>query len=348
MSPYGGRIVAVRAPDREGVLADITLGYDNAAAYERDDAFLGALVGRYANRIAGGRFALDGRTYELPVNNPPNHLHGGPGGFHAVPWAATRFDEGATRGLLLRRMSVAGEEGYPGTVDVRVTLRLTADDELVLDYRATTDAATPINLTQHSYWNLAGHDAGDILDHELRIAASRYLPVDATLIPTGELRPVEGTAFDFQSPARIGARIDDDDPQLRHGRGYDHTWVLDGAPDGARDAPDRAPGRAPGAAPDTPAQAARLFHPPTGRFLEVLTTEPGIQVYTGNWLDGLEGKGGARYGPRAGIALETQHFPDSPNQAAFPSTILRPGEEYRSRTVYRFGVAAAGRDRVPA
>lgn len=317
---YGGILLSMRVPDRDGRFADVTLGYEGIEGYLDDPAYLGALIGRFGNRIAGGRFTLDGRTHRLPLNDGPNHLHGGPGGFHRALWSAAPLDVPGGAGIVLSHASPAGDQGYPGRLEARVTLALTPDDALVLMYHATADAATPVNLTQHSYWNLAGHGAGDILDHLLTLDADHFLPVDATMIPTGEVRTVDGTPFDFRRPTPIGARIDAGDPQLEPGRGYDHTWVLD-------------------APPGEPARAARLVDPASGRSLDVLTTQPGIQVYTGNWLDGLEGKGGARYGRRAGIALETQHFPDSPNRPAFPCTILRPGEEYRSTTTYRFGIA---------
>jgi len=317
---YGGIIVALRVPDRHGTVADVVLGYDSLAAYERQRYYLGAVVGRYANRIARGRFALDGTEHRLATNDGPNHLHGGPGGFHAVLWHAEPFVGESEAGVTLTYESPAGEEGYPGRLAVGVTYTLTARDELTVEYRATTDRATPVNLTQHSYFNLAGHDAGSALAHELTVAASRFTPVDETLIPTGELRSVEGTPFDFRSPVALGARLAADDAQLRIGHGYDHNFLLDGP------------------AGDAPAFAARLHDPASGRVLEVHTTEPGLQLYGGQGLRGVEGKGGHVYPAQAGVALETQHFPDSPNQPAFPSTILRPDEIYVSRTEFRFRV----------
>jgi aldose 1-epimerase len=317
---YGGLVLSIHAPDREGRLADVVLGHDDLAGYLADDAYLGALVGRYANRIRGGRFALDGREHALATNDGPNHLHGGERGFNRVPWAAEPFHTSEGVGVALARTSPDGEEGYPGTLDVRVTYTLSARDELAVEYRATTDRATPVNLTQHSYFNLGGDPGRDVLGHRLCIEAERFTPVDPTQIPTGEIAPVAGTPFDFREAVPIGERIEVEDEQLRRGRGYDHNWVLRGG-DGEL------------------ALAARAWEPITGRTLEVHTTEPGLQFYSGNLLDGtFRGKGGQRYGRHSGFCLETQHFPDSPNQPGFPSTILRPGIEYRSRTVYRLRV----------
>ncbi len=325
---YGGHLTEVTLPDRAGVPADVVLGYDDLAGYEADTAYFGALVGRYANRIAKGRFTLDGKTYQLATNNGPNALHGGVVGFDRVVWDAEPFTEGAAAGVVLRHASPAGDQGYPGALDVRVTYTL-ADGALAIDYHATSDAPTPVNLTQHTYWNLAGHAAGSIEGHELTLAAQRFTPVDETLIPTGERRAVDGTPFDFLSPHAVGARIGADDAQLRIGGGYDHNFVLGDAPVGD--------------APRDLAFAARVYEPRSGRVLEVHTTEPGLQFYSGNMIpDGLPGKAGAHYGRRGGLALETQHFPDSPNQPAFPSTILRPGAVYASRTVYRFSTDARG------
>lgn len=313
---YGGIIVSLRVPDREGQLADVVLGYEALDGYLTDSPYFGALIGRYGNRIAGGRFRLDGQEYELATNNGPNHLHGGVVGFDKVLWRAEPFANDAGVGLVLSYTSPSGEEGYPGTLRVEVTYTLTEGNELIFDYRAVTDAPTPVNLTQHTYFNLAG--GGDILDHELMLVASRYTPVDDTLIPTGELAPVEGTPFDFRSPTAIGSRIQADHEQLHNGGGYDHNFVLDRQGDGL-------------------VLAARLIEPASGRRMEVLTTEPGLQVYSGNFLDGsIVGKRGQAYAHRSGRCLETQHFPDSPNRSQFPSTILRPGQEYRSRTIYRF------------
>lgn len=320
VSTYGAIVTRLLAPDRSGHLADIVLGHDSLADYAENRPYFGAIVGRYANRIASGRFTLDGVEYELAVNNTPNHLHGGDNGFDKLVWRAEPYSTGEEGGVVLTLVSPAGDEGYPGELTVRMTYAVTALDELRIDYEASTDAPTIVNLTHHSYWNLAGHDSGTILDHELQIAASRFTPVDETLIPTGELRTVEGTPFDFREPARVGARIDQDDEQVRRGGGYDHNFVLDGwSGDG------------------TLRPAAVLRDPASGRVMEVLTTEPGLQLYSGNFLDGSDiGKGGTAYQHRTGLCLETQHFPDSPNQPGFPSTVLRPAETYRSTTVYRF------------
>ena len=318
---YGGIIVSLKVPDARGQFDDVVLGYDSLAGYIEENPYFGAIIGRYGNRIAGGRFELDGETYQLATNNGPNHLHGGIKGFDKVVWQAEPFEADGSRGLVFSYTSPAGEEGYPGTLDVRVTYTLTDDDELIFDYEATTDAATHVNLTQHSYFNLAGHGAGDILDHELMLNADAFTPVDSTLIPTGEIRAVEGAPLDFRSPARIGARIEADHPQIVRGLGYDHNFVLN------RDQ----------AAQDSVALAARVVEPGSGRAMEVYTTEPGIQFYSGNFLDGtIRGKDGVVYARRTGFCLETQHFPDSPNRPAFPSTVLRPGERYHTRTLYRF------------
>jgi aldose 1-epimerase len=318
---YGGIIVSLETPDRAGRLGDIVLGYDSLDGYLRSSPYFGAIVGRYGNRIARGRFTLDGATYTLATNNGPNHLHGGVQGLDKVVWAAEPFSGDSGAGVAFSYASPDGEEGYPGTLRMRITYTLTDRDALIVDYLATTDKATPVNLTQHSYFNLAGNGAGDILGHELSLDADSFTPVDSTLIPTGAIAPVAGTPFDFRAPAAIGARIAQDDPQLRNGRGYDHNFVLSRRGTGL-------------------VHAARVTDPGSGRTLDIATTEPGIQFYSGNFLDGsITGKAGRVYGAHSGFCLETQHYPDSPNQPAFPSTILRPGEEYRSRTVFTFGVA---------
>jgi aldose 1-epimerase len=318
---FGGVIQSILVPDRTGALADVTLGYDTLTGYEKDKSYLGALVGRYANRIRAGRFSLDGRDYTLAQNAGGNHLHGGMRGFNKAVWSVEPLDNGGDVGLVLRHVSRDGDEGYPGTLRVQVTYRLTPIGELAIDFSATTDAATPVNLTQHAYFNLAGSGSGDILGHVLELNASRFTPVDATLIPTGELRSVRGTPFDFSTPETVGARIDADDEQLRLAGGYDHNFVLDRA------------------AASELSLAARLSDPVSGRGIDIHTTEPGIQFYTGNFLDGtVMGKSGVPHRYRSGLALETQHFPNSPNEPAFPSTILRPGAEHRSRTVYHFVV----------
>lgn len=319
---YGGIIISLKTPDRNGNLGDIVLGYDELQPYMDGSPYFGAIIGRYGNRIGAARFELDGSTYTLAANDGPNNLHGGVRGFDKVVWQGEPFGTEEGVGVVFTYTSPDGEEGYPGTLQARVTYTLTNSDELVVDYLATSDKATPLNLTQHSYFNLADAGAGDILGHELTLAADGYTPVDATLIPTGEIAPVAGTPFDFRTPHTIGERISAEDAQILIGGGYDHNWVLNGTP------------------ADGLTLAARVLEPTTGRTLEIRTTEPGIQFYSGNFLDGtLNGKGGVVYRHRAGFCLETQHYPDSPNQPAFPSTILRPGEEYRSRTVFRFGVA---------
>jgi aldose 1-epimerase len=322
---FGGIITSLIVPDREGTPGDVVLGFDTLEEYRRDSAFIGALVGRYANRIANGRFTIGGREYHVAINDPPNHLHGGPNGFHRAVWGCDTFTRGTDVGANLTYVARPEDDGYPGSLNVRVTYTVTAENALVVDYRATTDAATVATFTQHSYFNLAGHDRGDILDHELTINASRFTPVDATRIPTGELRPVRGTPFDFTTPRAIGCRIDEGDEQLRIGNGYDHNFALDG--DGT-----------------SLTLAARVCEPTCGRVLEVHTTEPGLQLYTGNGFDRVVGKQWRIYGRRCALALETQHFPDSPNHPAFPSTLLEPGQELRSRSIYKFSTQLPDRD----
>ncbi len=320
---YGAIITVIRTPDRSGKLADIVFGFDSLQGYLAQSPYFGAIVGRFANRIARGQFSLDGVTYHLATNNGPNSLHGGLRGFDKVLWTAEPVQSDSGAGVVFHYLSPNGEEGYPGNVDVRVTYILTPRDELVVDYTATTDKATPLNLSQHSYWNLHGDGKGNILDHVLTLDASAYTPVDSTLIPTGQIAAVAGTPFDFRSPTAIGARIEQPNKQLRFGKGYDHNWVLD-RPAGGGTALVR---------------AARLVDSTSGRTLEISTSEPGIQFYSGNFLDGtITGKHGVVYGHRAALCLETQHFPDSPNHPNFPSTILRPGETYHSRTVFSFGL----------
>ena len=314
---YGGIITSLRVPDRAGKMDDIVLGFDRLDGYLKDPPFFGAIIGRYGNRIAKGQFALDGKTYKLATNNGPNHLHGGVKGFDKVVWTVEPAGQNV---LAFSRVSADGEEGYPGNLRLRVTYTLTDKNELIVDYRASTDKATPVNLTQHSYFNLAGQASGDILGHQLTLHADRYTPVDDTLIPTGELAAVAGTPFDFRQPTAIGARIDNDHPQLKAGKGYDHNWVLNRTGNGLQ-------------------PAARVVEPGTGRTLDISTTEPGIQFYSGNFLDGtITGKAGAVYKHRTGFCLETQHFPDSPNKPKFPTTTLRPGAEYKTQTVFTFGV----------
>jgi aldose 1-epimerase len=318
---YGGIVVSIKVPDRTGKLADVVLGFDNLEGYLLPPPYFGAVIGRYGNRIAHGKFTLDGVEYTLPRNDGGNTLHGGPKGFDKVLWKAREVEKG--RGLELTYLSPDGEAGFPGNLSVTVTYTLTDANELKIDYRATTDKDTVVNLTNHSYFNLAGQGNGDILGHLMMINADGYTPVGRGLIPTGKIEPVEGTPFDFRKPEPIGARIGAKDPQLQMARGYDHNFVLNRKGDGLE-------------------LAARVVEPTTGRVLEVLTTEPGVQFYSGNFLDGsIHGKGGKVYGFRSGFCLETQHFPDSPNKPEFPSTELKPGQVYHTTTVYRFSTEPA-------
>ncbi|MEI7528248.1 MAG: aldose epimerase family protein [Elusimicrobiota bacterium] len=318
ITDYGGILVSLFVPDRSGAVEDVVLGLDSLDGYLADKASLGVIAGRYANRIARGRFELDGKTIVLPVNSGGHHLHGGRRGFGKALWKSSPAETEEGPALDLELFSPDGEEGYPGNLTVRARYTLTRANELRLDYEAATDRPTVINLTHHSYFNLGGAGSGDMLGHELTLFAGRFAAIDGALIPTGELRPVEGTPFDFRTPRGIGARINGPDEQLRRGLGYDHSWLVD-AGGGER-----------------PVPAAAVREPRSGRVMEVLTTEPDIHLYTGNFLDGIRGKGGRLYGPRAGLCLETQHFPDSPNQPAFPSTVLRPEKPYRSTTIHRF------------
>jgi aldose 1-epimerase len=313
---YGAIIVSLRVPDRKAQVADIVLGHDNLEGYFDNSPHLGGLVGRYANRIANGSFTLDGVKYSLPKNNGPNTLHGGIKGFDQAVWQGAPL-KGKT-GVEFSYLSKDGEEGFPGNLKVKVTYALTEANELLIDYEATTDKPTVLNLSQHSYFNLAGEGAGDILNHEVMINADRFTPVDSTMIPTGELRPVKGTPLDFTTQSKLGARIDDNYEQLVLAKGYDHNFVINGKAGGL-------------------VLAARAYEPSSGRIIEISTDQPGVQFYTGNFLDGtVTGKRGHVYKRRYGLCFETQHFPDSPNHPEFPSTVLRPGETFHSRTIWRF------------
>lgn len=321
IAELGGAIVSLTALGRDGEFADVVLGFDDLDSYLADtNPYFGAVVGRYANRIAGGRFTLDGETYTLPQNDGENSLHGGVRGLSRVVWEGEPFEDATGAGVLLRYRSADGEEGYPGNVDFRVRYLLTSIGDLRIEAEAVTDKPTVVNLSFHSYFNLKGEGAGDVLDHQLLLNSEQYTPVDDTLIPTGEIKSTEGTPMDFRTAAAIGGRIDDDFEQLRFGGGYDHNWVLRPTEDDGK-----------------MRLAAIVVEPTSGRKLVVKTTAPGLQLYTGNFLDGtLVGKGGRPYVHRGGLCLETQHFPDSPNQPGFPSTVLRPGETYRQVTEYQF------------
>jgi aldose 1-epimerase len=320
-------IQTLEVPDEHGDVDNVVLGFEDLAGYvSDDDPYFGSLIGRYGNRIAGGTFELDGTRYQLPLNNGPNTLHGGPTGFDDRVWGATAVGDEDVAALELTLVSENGDQQFPGTLTVTVTYTLDADSRLTVHYEATTDAPTVVNLTQHTYWNLAGEGSGDIYDHELQINAGGYTPVDQTLIPVGEVATVEDTPFDFRRPTAIGERIREDDQQLLYGQGYDHNWALDRRDDGAREGSD---------SEDALEEAAVLHDPRSGRTLTISTTEPGLQFYSGNFLDGtLVGPSGRIYRQGDGLALETQHFPDSPNQPSFPSTVLRPGEVYDSTTEF--------------
>jgi len=319
---YGATITSIKVVDRDGKFADIALGYDRAEDYMNavDKPYFGSIVGRYGNRIAKGRFSLEGKIYTLATNNGPNHLHGGIIGFDKVVWDATPIRGQEYTGVELTYRAKDREEGYPGNLDIKVTYKLTTENELVIEYDATTDKATPVNLTNHTYFNLAGEGNGTILDHELMINADYYTPVDETLIPIGKIDPVKGTPFDFTRPKAVGRDINQDNRQLTFGGGYDHNFVLNKEAEGLT-------------------LSATVYEPKSGRFMEVFTEEPGVQLYSGNFLDGrLIGKSGKSYVYRGGLCLETQHYPDSPNQPNFPNTLLRPGDVYSTKTSYRFSV----------
>jgi aldose 1-epimerase len=318
---YGGIVTALRVPDRAGKIEDVVLGYDSLAGYLKAPSFFGALVGRYGNRIANGKFKLDGKTYTLVQNNGKNHLHGGKRGFDKVVWTAVPSSTPDSATLKLTYLSPDMEEGYPGNLDVTVVYTLTNDNALHISYEAKTDKKTVVNLTNHSYFNLSGNTRRDILGHTLTLRASRFIPVDQTLIPTGEIRPVKGTPFDFLQPAVIGARIDDPkDQQIKVGRGYDHCFVFDKPLGGY-------------------AEVGTLYDSISGRQMDLYTSEPGTQLYSGNFLDGsVTGKFNTVYARRYAVCLETQHFPDSPNKPEFPSVVLNPGDLYKTRTTYKFSV----------
>lgn len=314
----GGIITRCMAADREGHFQDVVLGFDRLEEYLGPHPFFGALVGRYANRIAGGHFQLDGQTFQLATNNGKNHLHGGDKGFDKALWKAEQQLDNKTPSLILTHRSPDGDEGYPGTLDVKVTYTLTPENALDIRYEATTDQPTIVNLTQHSYFNLSGTLSKSILDHELVLEADAFLPVDEGLIPTGEIRPVSGTPFDFRQPKAMGRDIGAAHPQLERGGGYDHCWVLNKPDAGFR-------------------KIAEAYHPGSGRVLQVYSSAPGVQLYTGNFLEAeIPGKGGVKYQRRSGFCLETQHYPDSPNKPEFPSVRLDPGETYESRTRFTF------------
>jgi aldose 1-epimerase len=318
---YGGVVVSIKTPDRNGKFADVVLGFDNFDGYLNNAPFFGALVGRYGNRIAKARFALDGHEYHLAANDNGNTLHGGLKGFDKRVWKAKDVSTKEVPAVELEYLSKDGEEGYPGNLTVTVTYSLTPKNELKIDYAASTDKDTVLNLTNHSYFNLAGQGEGDILSHLMTINADHFTPVDTTLIPTGELKSVAGTPLDFRKPTAIGARIDANDQQMKFGRGYDHNFVLNRKDGGL-------------------ILAARVTEPSSGRVLEVLTTQPGLQFYTGNFLDGtMHGKAGKVYPRRSAFCMETQHFPDSPNHPEFPTTVLKPGEHFQSTTVFRFSTS---------
>ena len=316
---YGGIITSLRVPDRNGNLGNVVLGFDKLGDYETKNPYFGALIGRYGNRIANAKFTLDGKDYTLADNNGPNTLHGGVKGFDKVVWTAKEVPSDSDVGLELSYLSPDGEEGYPGNLSVTVVYTLTADNGIRIEYTATTDKATVVNLTHHSYFNLGGNGSGPIYDEVLQVNADKYTPVDATLIPTGELADVTGTPFDFRNPKSIGSGIRSGDEQIVLGRGYDHNFVLNRADNSVLE------------------KAAFLYDPATGRGMEIWTTEPGLQFYTGNFLDGtLVGSSGGMYRQGEGLCLETQHFPDSPNQPDIPSTDLQPGDTYHTTTVYKF------------
>ncbi|MTI31250.1 aldose epimerase family protein [Xanthovirga aplysinae] len=318
ISNYGGVIVSIKVKAKNGDFKDVVLGYDSVSGYEKDNYFIGTLVGRFANRIAKGKFTLNGKSYTLAQNNGENHLHGGPGGFHRALWETEAFQSDEGKGLKLSYFSKDGEEGYPGNLKIAVSYFLAEDNSLSVTYWATSDQPTVINFTQHSYFNLSGDPQNKILNHQLMINADSFLPTDSTAIPTGERRNVKGTSFDFLNPQTVGSRIEHDDEQLKIGSGYDHCWVLNKEGNEL-------------------SLAATLCEPESGCFMEVFTTEPGVQFYAGNFLDdAMIGKKGQVCGKRSALCLETQHFPDSPNRPDFPSVVLNPEKEFKSTTIFKF------------
>ncbi|WDF63601.1 aldose epimerase family protein [Flavobacterium sp. KACC 22763] len=317
---FGGRITDLKVPNKEGVSENVVIGFNSLAQYEKENPFFGALIGRYGNRIAKGKFSLDGKEYQLAINNAPNALHGGPQGFFNVVWKADEVKSGETASLKLSYVSKDLEEGYPGNLKVFVTYTLTNDNQLEVLYEATTDKKTVVNLTQHSYFNLSGDFTKTILDHELTLNADKLVPVDADLIPTGKLEDVAGTPFDFRTPKLIGKDINAKNDQLEKGKGYDHCWVLNNPEKGKT-------------------IIAKVYHAASGRVMEMTTDEPGIQFYSGNFLDGtLPMPNGGTFAHRTGLCLETEHYPDSPNQKNFPTTVLNPGENYKTKTTFKFSV----------
>jgi aldose 1-epimerase len=318
---YGGIITHLKVPDKNGVLEDVVLGFDKLADYEKGSPYFGAIVGRYGNRIAKGKFNLNGTEYILAQNNGENSLHGGLKGFDKVVWDAKTFENAKGAGLILKYLSKDMEEGFPGNLDVTVTYTIKTNNEIEIDYQATTDKPTVVNITQHSYFNLTGNAKRDILGHEVMIKSEHLIPVDAGLIPTGEMMQVAGTPFDFNEITKVGARIEADNEQLQLGGGYDHCWVLNKSSEDALE------------------WVVKATDPESGRVFELATTEPGVQFYTGNFLDGsLTGKGGVVYEKRYGLCFEPEHYPDSPNQPNFPSVVLNPGDEYKTTTVWKFGL----------
>jgi len=317
ISSYGAKITWIEVPDRTGKKENVTFGFDTFDGMLKGDPYFGSVVGRYANRIAKGKFSLDGQEYTLAINNDPNSLHGGPGGWHSVVWETVDVNDSEQAAIAFTYKSPDMEEGFPGNMDVKVVYTWTDNNEIILDYTCSTDKKTVLNITNHAYFNLHGAGNSDILDHMVTIKASNFIPVDSTLIPTGEIRPVAGTPFDFNTPHAVGERINGDYDQLVFGKGYDHTFVFD----------------------KTDEVGASVYDPVSGRLMEVISDQPGVQFYSGNFLDGTNiGYGGKPFIYRSGLCLETGHYPDSPNQPAFPSTILNPGETFTSRTIYRFSV----------